>query len=118
MVKIVNGYAEKVIYGYTLSSMRGNVKFPPQGDKDYLSADDILLTEADLDTLYRESADAGLTNWAGDSFALVMTNGVNQSTIEIADDDIEGMTLEEIDDLIFSLAMEEYAMLIVNEEDA
>lgn len=118
MVKIVNGYAEKVIYGYTLSSIRGSVKFPTGEGKDFLSADDIVLTEADLDTLYRESADAGLTNWAGDSFALVMTNGINQSTIEIADDDIEGMTLDEIADLIFSLAMEEYAMLIVNEEDA
>ena len=48
-----------------------------------------------------------------------MTNGVNQTVIELGDEDIEGMTLEEIGDELFELAMEEYLLLMaVDREDA
>lgn len=116
MVKIVNGYAEKVLPEYTLSSPFGGFEIKPEDGKNYLTIEDFALTEDALDTLYVESAKAGS---AGDSFTLTMSNGVNQTVIELSDDDIEGMTLEEIGDELFGLAMEEYLLLIANEsEDA
>ena len=116
MVKIVNGYAEKVLPEYTLSSMFGGFEIKPKDSKNYLTVEDFALTEEALDTLYIESAKAG---YNGDSFGLNMTNGVNQTVIELGDEDIEGMTLEEIGDELFELAMEEYLLLMaVDREDA
>lgn len=116
MVKIVNGFAEKVLPNYTLSSMFGGFEIKPKDGKNYLTIEDFALTEDALDTLYIESAKAG---YSGDAFGLNMTDGVNQTLIELEDDDIEGMTLEEIGDELFGLAMEEYLLLIGNEsEDA
>ena len=45
MVKIVNGYAEKVLPEYTLSSMFGGFEIKPKDGKNYLTADDFVLTE-------------------------------------------------------------------------